>query len=193
MGPMALSRRWKAVLPELDAPVLPDQDGDLPETPSSAGGRHRASGIYGTIVVAATMAAGGNFLHTWALAISVVVTLLVYWLAEEYAEILGEHTDAGRLPNLARVRSSLANSWPMVTASYLPVLVLVVAHLSGAGTGSAALIALVATALILVVHGHTAGHAAGLRGIRLVAVTGAAAMLGGALVALKAVVENAQH
>ena len=33
------------------------------------------------------------------LVISVVVTLLVYWIAEEYAEVLGEHTAGGQLPS----------------------------------------------------------------------------------------------
>lgn len=155
---------------------------------SSEGGRRRASGIYGTIVVAATIATGGHFLHTWALAVSVVVTLLVYWLAEQYAEILGEHTHAGRLPDLARVRASLANSWPLVTASYVPVVVLVLARVVGASPGNAAQIGLIATTLLLVVHGHAAGRAAGLTGLRLLAVTAAAAVLGAGMIALKALV-----
>lgn len=190
---MAVSRRLKAVLPQLDATVSPDQAADVGEPPPSTGGRRRAAGIYGTIIAAAAMATGGSFLHTWALAVSVLITLIVYWLAEEYAEILGEHTHAGRLPNPATVRSSLANTWPMVTASYLPVLVLLVAHWCGAGVGDAALFALVATVLLLVFHGHAAGRAAGLSGVRLTAVTGVAGLLGGAMIALKALVELTHH
>ena len=191
---MVLSRRMKAVFPWAEPPTpIPTSgaagEADATELPASHGGRRRAAGIYGTIVVAATMATGGSFLHTWALAISVVVTLLVYWLAEQYAEILGEHAHAGRLPKASAVRASLADTWPMVTASYLPVLVLVLAHWLGEDTGDAALIALFSAVVILVVHGHAAGRAAGLKGARLVTVTVMAAALGGAMVALKVLVQ----
>jgi hypothetical protein len=58
---------------------------------------------------------------TAALVISVVVTLLVYWLAEEYAEVLGEQVEGGRLPSRASIRRALAATCPMVTASYAPL------------------------------------------------------------------------
>jgi hypothetical protein len=60
------------------------------------------------------------------LAIAVVVTLLVYWAAEGYAELLGEQIHAGRLPTREQVRAALAGLWPMVTASYVPLLALLV-------------------------------------------------------------------
>jgi hypothetical protein len=47
-------------------------------------GRRRAAGIYGAIITAAILDTAGGHLSTTALVISVVVTLLVYWLAEEY-------------------------------------------------------------------------------------------------------------
>jgi hypothetical protein len=50
--------------------------------------------------------------------VTVLVTLLVYWAAEGYAELLGERAQAGRLPTWAQVQASLAAIWPMVTASY---------------------------------------------------------------------------
>ena len=58
-------------------------------------GRRRAAGIYGAIITAAILDTAGGHVSTTVLVISVVVTLLVYWIAEEYAEVLGEHT-AGR-------------------------------------------------------------------------------------------------
>ena len=45
-------------------------------------GRRRAAGIYGAIITAAILDTAGGHLPTAALVISVVVTLLVYWLAE---------------------------------------------------------------------------------------------------------------
>jgi hypothetical protein len=61
-------------------------------------GRRRAAGIYGAIITAAILDTAGGRLSTVALVIAVVVTLLVYWLAEEYAELLGEQAAGGVLP-----------------------------------------------------------------------------------------------
>jgi Na+-driven multidrug efflux pump len=75
-------------------------------------------------------AAGGHLLTT-VLVISVVVTLLVYWLAEEYAEVLGEQAAGGRLPGWAYIRGALVATWPMVSASFVPLMALVLARLAG--------------------------------------------------------------
>jgi hypothetical protein len=48
-------------------------------------------------VTAAVIAAGGNQLTTAALEVTVLVTLVIYWLAEQYAELLGEHTHDWRM------------------------------------------------------------------------------------------------
>jgi hypothetical protein len=50
---------------------------------------------------------------TLALAVSIVVTLMVYWLAEEYAEILGGQLEGGRLPawEISVRRSQPAGRW----------------------------------------------------------------------------------
>lgn len=96
-----------------------------------------SSSIYGTVVTAAVIAAGGNQLSSAQLAVTIVVTLVVYWLAEQYAELLGAHTHDGRLPSLGLVRSSLAEAWPMVTASFVPVASIGVAVLFGASSAYA--------------------------------------------------------
>ena len=45
-----------------------------------------------------------------------VITLLVYWLAEQYAHILG-HALAGHRPARGAVVQGLRDGWPMVRAS----------------------------------------------------------------------------
>jgi hypothetical protein len=150
----------------------------------------RAAGIYGTIITAAVIAASGHTLSTAALEVTVFVTLVVYWLAEQYAALLAERTHAGHLPSIRAVGSSLAGSWPMVSASFIPLATLVVVRLVGASASAAADAALVVTILLLLVHGHTAGKAAGLRGVRLVLVSAAAGVLGLAMVVLKAVLHH---
>jgi len=148
-------------------------------------GRRRASGIYGAIITAAIIAAVGGRLSTRALAVSVLITLLVYWLAEEYAELLGEQVTGGHLPTWAYVRAALAHTWPMVSASYLPLLALVLARLAGASASAAANFGLAAAILLLTFHGWSAGRASRLRGWQLAGVTAVAAALGLVMVVLK--------
>ncbi|HEX2308683.1 MAG TPA: hypothetical protein VHI14_10230 [Jatrophihabitantaceae bacterium] len=148
-------------------------------------GRRRAAGIYGTVITAAVLAAAGGHLPTAALAIAVLTTLVVYWIAEQYAEVLAEETEHGHLPTWPKIRSGMANTWPMVTAAYVPVLGLIVARLFGASQVTAANIALLIAMALLTIHGWTAGRAAGLRGSWLFITTLLAACLGLMMIILK--------
>jgi hypothetical protein len=161
----------------------------FPAVPAHAA-RRRSAGIYGTIVASAVLAAGGAHLATAPLAVAVVVTLLVYWAAEGYAELLGEHAHAGQLPTWSHVRASLAAIWPMVTASYVPLLALLVARLLGADTKTAATVALVVAIVLLLVHGWAGGKASQLHGLRLFAVTLIAGAFGVTMILLKLVVTH---
>jgi hypothetical protein len=151
--------------------------------------RRRSAGIYGTIVASAVIAAGGAHLRTAALAVTVVVTLLVYWAAEGYAELVGE-AHAGHLPSWWHVRASLAAIWPMVSASYVPLLALLVARVLGADTRGAATLALVVAIALLLVQGWVGGKASQLHGIRLFAVTLTAGTFGVVMILLKLLVAH---
>ena len=148
-------------------------------------GRRRAAGIYGAIVTAAILDTAGGHVSTAALVISVVVTLLVYWLAEEYAEVLGEQVEGGRLPSRAYIRQALAATWPMVSASYAPLVALVVARLAGASDLTAANVGLVVVLILLTLHGWLAARAAQLRSWRLILAASIAAALGLVMILLK--------
>jgi hypothetical protein len=148
-------------------------------------GRRRAAGIYGAIITAAILDTAGSHLSTAALVVSVVVTLLVYWLAEEYAELLGEQAEAGHLPSRASIRGALTATWPMVSASFAPLLALLLARLAGASALVAANIGLAAAIVLLTFHGWSAGRAAQLRGWQLFFATSVAAALGLLMIALK--------
>ena len=148
-------------------------------------GRRRAAGIYGAIVTAAILDTAGGHVSTTVLVISVVVTLLVYWLAEEYAEVLGEQIEGGRLPSRVSIWEALTATWPMVTASYAPLLALVLAKLAGASDLTAANVGLAAAIVLLTVHGWLAGRAAQLRRWQLFVATSIAATLGLVMIALK--------
>lgn len=147
-------------------------------------GRRRSAGIYGSIITAAIIAAASG-LPTAALAVSVLVTLLVYWLAEGYADLLGEQAAGGKLPTWARIRGSLAATWPMVSACYLPLVTLLLARVAGAAPLAAANTGLAVAIVMLTVHGWLAGRSAQLSGFQLLAATSVAALLGIAMILLK--------
>lgn len=153
-----------------------------------ASGRRRSAGIYGSIITAAILTAAGGVLPTPALAVAVVVTLLVYWIAEEYAELLGEEVADGRLPDRGQIRMALATTWPMVSVSSGPLVVLVLARLAGASNNLAADIGLVSAVALLVYHAWAAGRVARLRGRQLTLMTAAAALLGALMIVLKTAV-----
>lgn len=159
-----------------------------PAQPARPESRRRAVGIYGTIVTAGVLAAAGDRVSTPDLAISVLVTLVVYWVAEEYAEILGEHLAGGRLPTWRYARAALAATWPLVSASYLPLLLLVLAWLLGASPSAAANVGLAAAVVELMIYAWSAGRGAHLQGRQQAALTAAAAVLGLVMITLKDVV-----
>jgi hypothetical protein len=160
--------------------------GGVPAGPTAKNpGRRRAAGIYGAIVTAAILDTAGGHLPTAALVLAVVVTLLVYWLAEEYAELLGEQAQGGHLPGRAHIRAALAATWPMVTASYAPLLALVLARLAGASALAAANVGLTAAIALLTIHGWLAARAAQLRSWQLFFATSVAAALGLMMIFLK--------
>jgi hypothetical protein len=115
----------------------------------------------------------------------VLVTLVVYWLAEGYAELLGEQVAGRKLPNRARVRATLGGTWPMVSACYLPLVALLLARVAGASALTAANTGLAVAIVMLTVHGWLAGRSARLNGWRLAVATSLAALLGIAMILLK--------
>jgi hypothetical protein len=162
--------------------------GTQPRRSARSPGPRRAAGIYGAIVTASILAAAGGHLPAGALVVAVVVTLVVYWVAEEYAELLGEQAEAGRLPTWPHIRAALAATWPMVSASFLPLLALVLTWLAGGSVPTAANVGLAVAIVLLAIHGWSAGRAAQLRGRQLVAATSVAALLGLVMIVLKDVV-----
>ena len=111
--------------------------------------------------------------------------MVVYWLAEEYAEILGEQAAGGRLPGWAYIRGALVATWPMVSASFVPLLALVLSRLAGASALTAANVGLVAAIVLLTIHGWLAGRSAQLHGRKLLFATSVAAALGLVMILLK--------
>jgi hypothetical protein len=167
--------------------------GRLPAPTAKTSKRRRAAGIYGAIITAAILDAAGGTIPTDALVVAVVATLVVYWLGEEYADLLGEQVEGGIVPTWAHIREELAATLPMVSASYLPLLTLVLARIAGASALAAANVGLITAALLLTFHAWSAGRSAQLRGWQLLFASSIAAGLGMTMILLKDVVLTHLH
>jgi hypothetical protein len=155
--------------------------------------RRIAGGIYGTIVTASIMATAGSELTAAAEAVAVLITLTVYWIAHEYADLLGSHIAGGQLPAWRDIRGALTASWTMVSASYLPLIVLLAATVAGAATTDAASAGLAVAALELVLYALAAGRAAALGRRPQILIAASAAVLGLAMIGLKVFVLTHLH
>ena len=143
-----------------------------------------AAGIYGIIVSAAVMV-GSHGQTAAAIVVSVVVTLVIYWVAERYARIVAERIHAGHRPSRQTLRVQLTTGWEMVTASTLPLAVLVVARLLGADLQAAVIWALSCSTVLLSWAGWRVGRGGRLtRAERLVS-TAVAGVFGLGMVVLK--------
>ncbi len=186
-GRQAAPRRVRLGRPPVPArPLLAPED-------TRRHARQIAGGIYGTIVTASIMATSGGELPAAGEAVAVLLTLTVYWIAHEYADLLGSHIAGGQLPGWRDIRDALAASWTMVSASYLPLIVLILATVAGAAATDAANAGLVAAAIELVVYALTAGRAAALGRRPKILIAASAAVLGLAMIGLKVFVLTHLH
>jgi hypothetical protein len=147
-----------------------------------------APAIYGLIVSSGVMASAGPGVPLLGVAVAVLVTVLVYWVAEQYAAVLAGRL-AGHATSGRQLRASLREGWPMVEASYAPLLVLLLAWLLGASRTVAILCALSFTTLLLFAFGWMAGRRSGLSGMGLLV----SALVGGGLGLVMIVLKVALH
>jgi hypothetical protein len=91
-----------------------------------------ASGvIYGTIVTGSTMVAASEGTHdVLEVAVTVIVTLFLYWIARAYAEVLGR--SQVRALSWTETRRELFAEWRMLAACVVPLAVLLVVTMLGA-------------------------------------------------------------
>lgn len=145
-----------------------------------------ADGIYGVIVSAAVLAASHGDTAA-ALSAAVLVTLLVYWAAERYARLLAERIHEGHRPGLRRVWRSVTTGWEMVTASLVPLGVLLVLRLSGRDLDTAVTGALAASSGLLFLAGWRAGSGGRLTARERLVSAVVAGAFGGLLILAKSV------
>ena len=131
--------------------------------PASGGYEHReyefAAAVYGSILVAALV--GAMFeeeVSPRAMTLSLAGSVLIFWLAHAWSEILGERVAEGRMFVLSRVRAIAIAEWPLVEAGVLPAILLGTAWAGVYSRHTGAVLALGAAILQLVAWGVLAGH-----------------------------------
>jgi hypothetical protein len=106
---------------------------------------HYAAAVYGSIVVAALIEAfRGEHAHAEATALAVISTMAVFWLAHVWSAVLGEriHRRERRL-GFSRIRQIARAEWPLVEASFAPVVVLILGWIGVLSDGTAEELALI--------------------------------------------------
>jgi hypothetical protein len=144
-----------------------------------------SAGIYGTIVVSATMA-GAAGLPLNGVLLSGFTTVVVYWVAEEYADGLAHRFVTGRHTR-DDILHGLRERFTMLEASLLPVLTVLVAGILGASVSTAVTFGLIAAAASLTTLGAVAARRSGMSAFNTLLAGLVAAALGGAVILLKLV------
>jgi len=98
--------------------------------------------VYGLITVGTLLAAESGLHDTYAEAVgSVVLALLLYWLAHAYSELLGERLATHQRLTAPALGGALLREWAIVRGAALPLLALLVAWAAGASQETGVLVA----------------------------------------------------
>jgi positive regulator of sigma E activity len=117
--------------------------------------------ITGTVVSAAVIAAAAGHLEETHIVLAILGTAFIYWLAHLHARTLGDAVKHRTHP-VDALREALAETWPILAASLLPAVIMLVAKLVGADIRRAAWIAVIASTVLLALYSFFAGRRGGL-------------------------------
>lgn len=144
-----------------------------------------ASEIYGLIIASSVLAAIADDDDIVLVSTSVLVTLVVYWLAESYAHVMALLYSRGS-GTAALVVRELRSGWPLVSVSFIPLLAVVASAALGQQVRTAQTVGMICSIALLFGSGWIAGRSSGLTGVRLLLAALIAAGFGVALIGLKA-------
>ena len=144
--------------------------------------------VYGTVIIGAVLATESpgheTLLETFA---AIELALCLYWLAHSYAETLGERLDHQTPLTATGFFASLVRDLAIVRGASIPVAALLIASICGASLSTAVLIAVWTSAVTVVLFEVVAGIRAELRGRELIIQVCAGAVMGLAIIALRAI------
>ena len=145
--------------PTSDRPEDPERDSTVRDLLTEE--RATANAIYGIIVSSGVMASADSS-SVVKLAAAVLVTLLVYWAAERFAHVMGQRIVHSPELTAGQLRQHLGTGWELVSASFLPLGVLLGSGLLGASVDRAVVAALICATLLLFAAGWRVGREAAL-------------------------------
>jgi hypothetical protein len=123
--------------------------------------RATANAIYGIIVSSAVMASS-HVQSVVKLTVAVLVTLVVYWAAERFAHVMSQRIVHSPELTVSQLREHLGTGWELVSASFLPLGVLLASGLLGADVDGAVAVALICATVLLFAAGWRVGREAAL-------------------------------
>jgi hypothetical protein len=151
-------------------------------------GENPAGTVYGTITLGALLAAEDGLHDTYAETVgSVVLALLLYWLAHSYAELLGQRLATGGRLTARALGQALGRDWAIVRGTAAPLLALVASWAVGADQQTAVTVALWTCAASLVAFELLAGLRARARPGELALEVCVGAAMGLGVIALRAI------
>jgi hypothetical protein len=161
-----------------------DDFGD-PESHAGDAHRRRASHLYGLVVTGAVLATAPDDISIRRVALLLLGTLGIYWVAETFVHWTATRTVLHRDLTGHERRTVVLDGWPLVAASGFPLALLFVEALFRVQTAIAVNVALAATVVLLVLVGYQMGSSGGLRGLRLMGASAFVGLLGVAMIVLK--------
>jgi hypothetical protein len=151
-------------------------------------GDNPAGAVYGTIAVAALLAAESARRETYlATVAAVVITLALYWLAHSYAEFTGERLRTGERLTRAGLSRMMARELTILIGAAVPLVVLLISWVGGASLTTAVNAAIWTSAAMIAIIEVILGLRSRLPGRELAAQTVLGALLGLLVVALRVV------
>ena len=143
--------------------------------------------VYGLILIGALLAAESGLHDSYpATVASVAIGLAVYWLAHSYAAVLGRRLSEHERLNLRALVQALVREWAIVRGALIPLLALLVCWAAGASQATGIAVAIWAAVIALIMLELLAGLAAGAGTGELLLEGGVGAVMGLAILALKA-------
>jgi hypothetical protein len=146
--------------------------------------------IYGTILVTALVAglSEDHGIDAWQILVSVTATLLVFWLAHVYAEILSQRLAAGRRLTRAEIGEAFDGELAMVLAGAPAALALGLSALGFYSTDTGVTLAIGVGVGALFAYGLVLGHREGATRMQTLGAASVNGAFGLVIVALKAFV-----
>lgn len=158
--------------------------GEPGETPGGSY-EQRSAYLYGLIVTGSVLAAAPEDSGLVRIVALLGGTLLVYWCAETYANLVVARTLVGRPLRAAERRELFHEGLPLVVACAVPGVVLLVEALLRVRTSVAVDVALVVNLVLLLMVGWRMSSAGGMTGGSRLVATAIAGLFGVAMIGLK--------